>query len=668
MATDLERLVVSLEANVKKFETELRRGRKTTEDELDGIEKKFSSTGKGVAAATSNIAAQFQDIAVSFQGGQNPFTVALQQGTQISAVLGQRGAAGAAELFKGAIQSVASPLSLATIGIIALGGVAFEYFSKIGGDVKTLDDLLDEHDKTIKALVESYGSVGKGIDTSPIKESTAVAESLVRENVRALQKEYKGLSDSIVASLTVYTQLGDAAGIFTEETAPKFKTFAAAIDAFRESARNGAPDVRALRTAISEIERTTTDAKVRQLANELLTLTGKAGDADTALRSIERTVGALGQAVGGQAEQFKKFGEAIAELSKMSLPKLDDRGKVQEAYNRALENATGIEERRAAAAARDGALRKISNDEAKKAAEDAERDAARAASRAASKAASDKKSFENSQENVRKSTEMLQLEFDLVGKTAQERDKARMTIELESAARKTNQLEIAGTKEKIDELATAYAAAAERARQANGPLGAFARSAADTGRNLQEAAVSGLHSLEDAFLGIINGSVSAKDAFKTMADAIIADLARIAIRQAITGPIASALGGAFSGGGELPGFGTSSFVGPLPGRASGGPVNAGQAYMVGETGREMFVPNQNGMIIPSSRSGSKGGGGVTVNLIEDASRAGQTKKSDNGSGGFDLTVYVDSITAKNAANPGSATSQVLAQRGRLASR
>jgi len=58
---------------------------------------------------------------------------------------------------------------------------------------------------------------------------------------------------------------------------------------------------------------------------------------------------------------------------------------------------------------------------------------------------------------------------------------------------------------------------------------------------------------------------------------------------------------------------------------------------------------------------------MTVNIVEDASRAGQTQKSDNGNG-FDLSVYVDSITAKNAANPGSATSQVLAQRGRLASR
>lgn len=36
-----------------------------------------------------------------------------------------------------------------------------------------------------------------------------------------------------------------------------------------------------------------------------------------------------------------------------------------------------------------------------------------------------------------------------------------------------------------------------------------------------------------------------------------------------------------------------------PGRAAGGPVYAGQAYVVGEHRRELFVPGQDGMIVPS---------------------------------------------------------------------
>lgn len=53
-----------------------------------------------------------------------------------------------------------------------------------------------------------------------------------------------------------------------------------------------------------------------------------------------------------------------------------------------------------------------------------------------------------------------------------------------------------------------------------------------------------------------------------------------------------------------------TFNAPRTGRAMGGSVTAGQAYTVGELGREVFVPNTNGRIIPNNQLG----GNVTVNL------------------------------------------------------
>jgi len=47
--------------------------------------------------------------------------------------------------------------------------------------------------------------------------------------------------------------------------------------------------------------------------------------------------------------------------------------------------------------------------------------------------------------------------------------------------------------------------------------------------------------------------------------------------------------------------------------ASGGSVQKGQPYMVGERGAELFVPNQSGQIQQSARGGS-GGGSTTVNF------------------------------------------------------
>lgn len=71
-----------------------------------------------------NIAAQFQDIAVSAQMGMGPLQIALQQGTQLAAVLSsmERPVQGLGAAFL----SVLSPVSLLTIGIIALAAAGLQ--------------------------------------------------------------------------------------------------------------------------------------------------------------------------------------------------------------------------------------------------------------------------------------------------------------------------------------------------------------------------------------------------------------------------------------------------------------------------------------------------------------------------------------------------------------
>lgn len=70
-------------------------------------------------------------------------------------------------------------------------------------------------------------------------------------------------------------------------------------------------------------------------------------------------------------------------------------------------------------------------------------------------------------------------------------------------------------------------------------------------------------------------------------------------------------GGGGGGGGGLGIFGqllTSIF----PGRASGGPVRGGSPYIVGEKRPELFVPSQDGVIIPRVPTGMGGGGSVST--------------------------------------------------------
>ena len=64
---------------------------------------------------------------------------------------------------------------------------------------------------------------------------------------------------------------------------------------------------------------------------------------------------------------------------------------------------------------------------------------------------------------------------------------------------------------------------------------------------------------------------------------------------------------AISGGG-------GSFMSMFSGRASGGSVQKGQPYMVGERGAELFVPNQSGQIQQSARGGNDGATTVNFNI------------------------------------------------------
>ena len=85
------------------------------------------------------------------------------------------------------------------------------------------------------------------------------------------------------------------------------------------------------------------------------------------------------------------------------------------------------------------------------------------------------------------------------------------------------------------------------------------------------------------------------------------DLRRIALSvldEIAAGAVRGAVGGGSSGGG-LVSLGASLLTAALglPGRATGGPVAPGRAYMVGERGPEMFVPTSSGQVVA-------GGGGA----------------------------------------------------------
>ena len=64
--------------------------------------------------------------------------------------------------------------------------------------------------------------------------------------------------------------------------------------------------------------------------------------------------------------------------------------------------------------------------------------------------------------------------------------------------------------------------------------------------------------------------------------------------------------------------GPVNLVSSIFGKAErGGPVSGGRSYLVGERGPELFVPGQNGGIVPNGGLAMAGGGSTNINITYD---------------------------------------------------
>lgn len=120
-------------------------------------------------------------------------------------------------------------------------------------------------------------------------------------------------------------------------------------------------------------------------------------------------------------------------------------------------------------------------------------------------------------------------------------------------------------------------------------------------------------SMEEAFMSMVDGTKSAKDAFRSMAAEIVKELYRVLVVQRLVGAISGAIGG--GGGSFFSARSTGSFGLPFGGAgATGGSMIPGKSYLVGENGPELVVPRHSGTVVNANQTaGALGGNGsVTV--------------------------------------------------------
>jgi lambda family phage tail tape measure protein len=189
----------------------------------------------------------------------------------------------------------------------------------------------------------------------------------------------------------------------------------------------------------------------------------------------------------------------------------------------------------------------------------------------------------------------------------------------------------------------------------------YKEDAANSGLQIENAMTRAFQGMEDA---LVTFATTGKLSFKSLADSIVADITRIIIKQQIAAAMGGS-GGSGGGGGSdwvgslinlgmgLFGPSTSGYSGmpdSVPtrgGRASGGPVQAGQMYEVNERGPELLnvagkqylmMGAQAGSVTPNGAGGqaSRGDTYVTVQVTPPAGSSRETAQQCGAAAGRQL--------------------------------
>lgn len=561
MATDEERLVVTLEARVRDFERNFARAQQTSDKRLKSIEDRakksastlaqtFSQLGKNAGAAFGTIGA--------------------------AAGIGSLGIAG---LVAGARRASAEIAQMAAEAQKA--GVGVEAFQELGyaaqGALVNIDGLTDGL-KEMQLRADEYIVTGQGSAAEAFKRL-----GLSVDDVKTKLADPAGFFQEIIdqlGKLDTASQIRIADEIFGGTGGEQFVRFLSQgsgyIARMRQEARDtgNVLDAELVQRAI-------------QIDREFAKLTTTIGNnLKWALVSV---VGLMRDFTGMLNTTEKQSAETLKRRIDLLTAAADNMQKSSSAFAIGGGQA-GIDQRRAEAAALQAELdkRPTTSITLNKPATGSRGDLSQIG--AANQLA---KAYDGIVLSAEQRIQQMGVEQQAIGLTTAEAERLRVKQELLAEVQRAGITLTAEQAAKLDELAT-------RSGQAAGALEQAAVSQArlietlDTVRGTSYDVLSG-------FSQDLRNGISLTDALDNALNTVLDTIIDISLQNAIKG-LFGASGTTQTG--SLGGL-ISSFFGGF--KAEGGPVSAGKAYVVGERGPEMIVPSSASYVIPNHQLGSAAG-------------------------------------------------------------
>ena len=627
---------------------------------------KSGGVGSANSFQTSNIAAQFQDIAVSSAMGMSPIQIALQQGTQLSAVFNEMGKG--RDVISGigaAFASIVSPVSLVTIGVIAAGTALAQYIMS-GAKTKDLTAVFNEHAESIATVKAAYGDFGTFIQSFKTDDAAAQIRSLKDQLT-----EFHSVTGDEAKRVASYgpALLTGLAPLFKEAPAAA-KTMQSAFADLNASIRQGRPDLLSFRETMSQIANDqSVPQAIREEAKAISQLDEASLKAARAIPGVNAALSLLGDIASEQVGKINAVKKALEELAAIAVPALSDSERAYKAYSDAIKNDGSIENRIKAADALQRALGRIQAGRMPVPGEKPNRESIAPektrTSRAERQAERDANAYRDLVKSAQDRIDQLKLEEQLVGKTGVAAEAMRMKLELLQRAQDKGRTVTEAQRAEIDKLSTAYGNAAqkvsamqmaeelqfERAQMFRNPteqrVASQLRNAgispdSEYGQaignqiRLNEQLAIGRDRALDFAQGLANDILNSADAMDILRNSV-SRLAQMLIEMgtnsAINGFFANFGGGLF-GGGFTPNTTLGNFLKGIPGFATGTNFAPGGLALVGERGPELVNLPRGSQVVPNDILGSIARGGVSAPRVPSIPSAANS----NGSTGVHVTL------------------------------
>jgi tape measure domain-containing protein len=581
--TDLETLVVRMEAQMKTFENEMKRGRQVADRETRAIERRFADTNKKLANSFAGLGAgltrgfgaigiglganELAKFADSFTNIQNALKVTGLEGDKLNSVY--------EKLFASAQRNAVPIGSLAALyGRLAL----------VSGELGVLQEQLITFTDKIALAIRVSGTSAEQASGALTQLSQALGGGVVRaEEFNSMMEGAPTIVQAVARGIEEAG--GSVAKLRTLVTEGKVSS-----KAFFDAYLIGSAD---LEKAAGKMDSTIAQA-ITRVGNAFTDAIGKinksggaSDDVIKALNSLGAEIKWIGDNIDSVAKPFKAMLGWLREIEKQAERSARWIGRVTGAdkIGPAAKKQLGIDQvqPRTSIMAPDLDLTGGNGGASAPAKPISVNDPnykppAKPPKDKASTVGVD--SFERAIASAEKRIAVERAETAAIDEGTAARERAKIVAELQAAAVAQNTAEGLKNTEvtakqniAIQETADKMYKVALAAERANEPLARASRSAMDMGTNLQNIAVSSIDQAAGSFYDIATGAKTAKEAVADLAQSVLRDLSQMIIKALLYRAVMAAFGGGGGiGAGPIPMVGAAGGMAVPTFMAGGGQV------------------------------------------------------------------------------------------------